>query len=115
MPETGLHRLARMGLVGQIKQAIESGAEIDRRDDLGQTPLHAAIARKRLAVASLLIQMGADVSAQDADGMTPPQWAIEHRLFDLAWKLVTRDPRVLQIEDKHGNQPLWTAVFDASG
>ena len=115
MKNFDLHGLARLGLVDDLKRAVNSGEDVNQKGALGATALHYAISEKRPEMASTLLDLGADACSQDKDGMTPLHWAIEHRLFDTARELMEREPRVVHIEDKYGNQPLWTAVFNSKG
>jgi ankyrin repeat protein len=63
----------------------------------------------------LLLEHGADVTAQDKDGSTPLHYAIENCLDSVVETLVKKNRAVIAIADKHGNEPLWTAAFDARG
>ena len=115
MTNFDLHRLASLGLVDDLKRAVYSGEDVNQKNDLGATALHYAISEKRPETASTLLDLGADACSQDKDGKTPLHWAIEHRLFDTARELIQREPQVTHIEDKYGNQPLWTAAFKSKG
>lgn len=44
---------------------MQSGAELTKADDLGNTPLHLAAASNSKATAQLLFQMGADVNLKN--------------------------------------------------
>jgi ankyrin repeat protein len=54
-----------------IRSLIAAGANVNARDELGETPLHLAAVRGYLAISSLLIDKGADVNARNKDGMIP--------------------------------------------
>ena len=49
---------------------INSGADLDKIDDYGNTPLHIAILEKNKDISINLIMAGADISIQDRDGNT---------------------------------------------
>jgi ankyrin repeat protein len=104
-----------MNLVRELQAAITNGSDLNARDQFGATPLHYAIAEKNSDVIELLLTRDADVTAQDADGLTALHCALEHELTHVAKDLIEKNPRVIGISDKYGNQPLWTAVFNAIG
>jgi ankyrin repeat protein len=115
MKKIDLHGYAVMNRVDELRAAITEGVNLNEKDRFGATALHSAIAYKNLEVIALLLEHGAEVTAQDKDGSTPLHYAIEHNLHSVAEALVKRNPAVIVIADKHGNQPLWTAAFNARG
>ncbi len=54
-----------------IRLLLKAGAEVNGRDDLGNTPLHEAISALNLKAARLLLDSGADVNARNQSGQTP--------------------------------------------
>jgi len=52
------------------KILIESGANVNRADANGETPLIVAVAKNNMEVIKLLLVHNADVTATDKDGMT---------------------------------------------
>ena len=61
----GLHLAVAQGDFTAVKQLLESGLEIDARDDRGRTPLMVATYRRNMDLARFLIAHGADVNALD--------------------------------------------------
>jgi len=110
-----LHQLAQLGDANAIRDAIGNGADPDELDECGATPLCAAIAERRADISMLLLELGADASVQDIDGSTALHWAVENRLPSVLESLLKKCPDAVSISDKHGNQPLWTAAFNARG
>ena len=66
------------GDVGEVTRLLDSGAEVDARDDRGNTALHLAILSGRAPAAFLLIKRGAALDAIGELGNTPLHLAI-HR------------------------------------
>ena len=54
---------------------LESGADVDRRNDRGQTPLAGVAFKGYLEVAKLLLAAGADPLASQGMEMTPIRFA----------------------------------------
>ena len=50
---------------------LEFGADIEARDDHGDTPLHIAAIRPALEVANVLLASGAEVNARNHNGHSP--------------------------------------------
>ena len=115
MTHNSIHSFARMGNAVGLIQAVKAGTDINERNEFGSTALHVAIAEKQLDMIPVLLDLGADVMIQDANGSTALHYAIEHRLPAVVESLVERCPEAVSISDKHGNQPLWTAAFNARG
>jgi ankyrin repeat protein len=115
MTRSDLRKLAIQNLVEELRAALREGADPNESDSLGSTALHAAIAYKSLDVITVLLEHGADVTMQDKDGSTALHYAVEHGLPQIAEQLLAKNPKVVAIADKFGNEPLWTAAFNAKG
>ena len=70
-PQFSLHEAVRLNDIVLVKALLDSGADVNVRDELGETPLHVSGVRGYKDTASLLIARGADVNAGDVRGLTP--------------------------------------------
>lgn len=73
-PETNISALSWATMMGHTEAAdllIESGADLNVRQEDGGTPLHIAAALGRAELAELLIKKGADVNAKNRRGDVP--------------------------------------------
>jgi ankyrin repeat protein len=52
-------------------ELIESGLDVNFRDDTSLSPLHYAVSAQMLDVTELLLEAGADIEAKDVHGNTP--------------------------------------------
>lgn len=75
---TALHRAAERAERPLVQILLEVGAQIDRADDDGDTPLFWAVVRRRSDNALLLLDRGADASVANARGETALSLAREH-------------------------------------
>ena len=72
-----LHGPARRGETAVVAERVAGGADIEARDEGGNTPLHVAALRGREGVVDVLVAAGADVDARNRAGATPLHyWAI---------------------------------------
>lgn len=55
----------------RIKYLAAHGADLDKRDSMGATPLISAANARDSATVELLLKLGADVNERDGDGFTP--------------------------------------------
>ena len=115
MTQFDIHEFARCGNLNAIRQAIDAGVNINEKDQFGSTALKYAIAEKQIDMVFALLDLGADVSSQGDDGSTALHSAIEHKLPNVLEALLKKCPEAVAISDKHGNEPLWTAAFNARG
>jgi hypothetical protein len=110
-----IHELARLNLAPELQATLASGSDPNEKDNFGTTALQYAIAEKNDDAAAVLLENGADVTVQDSEGKTALHYAIEHGLPRLAELLLKKNPTVMGIGDNCGNEPLWTAAFNAKG
>ena len=111
-----LSKAAAAGDLGVVKQLVAGKAKLDIRGQHGWTPLIAAIANDKLAVALYLIEQGANVSVADKQKDDPLKWAavrsgwvMSHQNVKLAEALLDRGAPV-DAPDKDGYTPLmWAA------
>lgn len=70
-PLNSLHEALSGRNIAQLEAALSRGADINARDENGDTVLHLACRRGRLPLIRLLLYHGADVNAKNNDGKTP--------------------------------------------
>lgn len=68
---TVLHRAAHLGLTGIVRELLSTGANVNARDMVGNTPLHTAVQDGHNDVVSVLVEGGADLNAATQSGVTP--------------------------------------------
>lgn len=70
---TALHLAAghRLGSDETLRALVESGADVEARTFLGETPLHKACKALRVSAVEQLLRFGANEAAVDAEGRTP--------------------------------------------
>ena len=66
---SALHCAAEAGRCESIKVLLDSGMDINLRDDFGRTPLHCASDQRHTLAIELLLDRGADPNARDNEGM----------------------------------------------
>ena len=85
--ETPLHHAADCGHVKVVAALLEAGAELNRSDSFGMTPLHLAACLRDdsdVEPAKVLIRNGANPNARDNSGRTP---------LDILYGLIDENPR----------------------
>jgi ankyrin repeat protein len=104
-----------MNALHELEEAIASGADVNAKDGFGTTALQYAIAEKNVDSAMFLLGHDADPTVRDNDGKTALHYAVEYKLPSLVEALLRKCPRLVAVADKFGNEPLWTAAFNANG
>ena len=66
------------GRTDVVKVLIDNGADVNAKDDSGDTPLHWAAFTGARKITRMLIAAGADVNAKDSEGWTPLHMAALH-------------------------------------
>ena len=88
MSKRFLLTLILSGVTALVLSGCGADADIDAKDDDGETPLHRAAWDNSLDVASSLIKLGADNEAKDEFGETPLHGAAEYNSLDVARLLI---------------------------
>jgi len=89
----------------KVRELLEQGADVNARDDIGRTPLHATTSWCFVDVARLLIEHGADVNAKDKEGRTPLHVAVLWRAVEIV-KLLLEQGADVNAKDKEGRTPM---------
>ena len=61
--------------LARVQRELACGANVNAKNDSGDTPLHWAGFNESAAVIEALLETGADVNAKSDDGNTPLDWA----------------------------------------
>ena len=69
-PSVDIHQAAKTGNIEAVKHYLDTGTDVNLKDNEVGTPLHLAAIFSR-EVTELLIANGADVNAKNNRGMTP--------------------------------------------
>ena len=105
-----LHGAAMSGDVNTARSLIESGADMNAKDEHGSTPLEWAFMAEKTEAAKLLINKGADISARDVNGWTFLHQAASRKGFiEIAEALINKGADV-NARDNWGGTPLRVAA-----
>jgi len=88
-----------------VKQHIAAGADVDAKNNVGDTPLHMTALSGHKIITELLIAKGADVNTKDEDGGTPLHIAVSGAHKEIAELLITNGADV-NAKDDEGSTPL---------
>lgn len=105
-----LHMLIQEGKQALIKLLLDAGYGVDKRNDLGQTPLHVATSIGNVELARELILSGADVNRENNYGMTPLRLAIQTKSCDLIQELLQHKSNMTDIMTQD-----WCNAFGREG
>lgn len=88
--------------------------EINTYNEYEQNLLQEAIANNKTDIAIELIKRGINLNHQDLDGLTSLHYSAVHNNIIIAKEILINNGNV-NLRDNHGNNPMWTAVFNARG
>jgi len=104
-----IHEAAREGNIEKLRALLEAGAEIESRNEKGETPLHCAVSAGHTHIFYLLTGNDADLNARDHAGRTPLHVAVWKN--HIGWvERLTRNYADLTIRDEEGKTPLDIAI-----
>ena len=89
---------------------LEKGAEVNAKDNIGETPLHEAASVNAADVAKVLINEAADINAKDKNGKTPLHEAASVNAADVA-KVLINEAADVNAKDNDGLTPLHSAAY----
>ncbi|KAI6171449.1 hypothetical protein M3Y97_01045800 [Aphelenchoides bicaudatus] len=104
-----LHEAAFSDYIEIVKLLIESGADVNAKNNRGDTPIHRASQNGYIEIVKFLVEKGADVNATNKDHQTPLHYA--NRKLEVV-KLLLESGANINATDAHGNTPLYYAVYD---
>jgi ankyrin repeat protein len=97
----------RAGDAGRVKALLQSGAEVNTRDDIGATPLLYAAGLPSLDCLRALLDGGADVNSSTTNGSTALMWATADAA---AVRLLLDRGALVNTKTKDGTTALVTAA-----
>ena len=92
-----------------MEKQIEEGAEIDKRDDEGQTPLLWATREGYESIVKILLATGANPNSSDHKGQTPLFWAA-HKGYESIVTILLQSGADPNSSDHKGQTPLFWAA-----
>ena len=76
------------GSLENVALLLQKGADINKANDRGETPILTALREKQFEIANFLIEHGASLDARDAMGNTVLSYALNHKQTDIALKVL---------------------------
>ena len=106
-----IHTAAYQGMANMVTILLANGADIEAKDNMGGTPLHAALHSENCAeIAQILLSKGADPGSADAKGMTPLHCLASAGNVDMIHRLATTRAMRRTSYNHLGDLPIHTAV-----
>ncbi len=107
---SSLEKAVQYKNVKEVRRHLNEGADVNQKDENGQTPLHYAAESGYTEVAQTLIERGARVESRDNEGRSPLHLAAETGYTPMMDLLITKGARV-HSQDKNGRVALHYAVL----
>ena len=107
--KSGPHWAAYYGFERITERLLDSGRDIDAKEETGKTPLHDAVRFREVDLASILLRRGANINTLDEVGGTALHYAIFNEDDDTVRVLLKAgaDPN---LRSKFGRPPLFSAA-----
>jgi ankyrin repeat protein len=110
----------------ETRRLLSVGADVNAKDNVGDTPLHWASMQGHVQVFKGLVERGADIEVRNNRGYTPLHWACYNSHVAVVNELLGHDdsssPPILgkrkrrganmEAKDRHGNTPLHLASME---
>ena len=98
------------GNIEEVKQHLDSGIDVNAKNQFGGTPLHFAAKQGHKNLAALLITEGADTNAEAYDKSTPLHSAVISGYKEVAEQLIANGADVNATKGYEGSTPLDNAI-----
>ena len=110
---TPINRALEYGYMNIAKLLIEKGANVNIKNNFGNSPLHFTANKNDEEMVQLLIKCidKTSINGQDNQGNTPLHNALENGYIKIA-KLLIREGADINIKNNSGNSPLHFAVYE---
>ena len=95
--------------MNKIKRLIEAGADVNTKDEYGNSLLDFSVETDSDELTILLISAGADVNSKNNGGRSPLHWAVFWNTVDIAEYLISAGANV-NAKDDLGRSPLYYGV-----
>ncbi len=109
-----LEKAVGYGNTKDVRRHLNEGADVNKKNEQGQTPLHIAARNGSKNVAEVLIERGGEVDAKDNEGRTPLHLASENGHAPVIDLLITHKAQV-NSRDKIGRTPLHHTALGVRG
>ena len=106
VPNGSIHDAAKVGNIELINQHLETGVNVNSKDEIGFTPLHYIASGSQLEIAKLLIDKGANVNAKDLNGGTPLHAATPSNQSTKIVELLVQKGANVNAKNNNGETPL---------
>lgn len=103
---------ARYGELEEIEQALAEGADINFKDDGGNTALHKACANNHLEVVKLLIAKGATFQFNENNN-SPLHWSIQNKAVAVVQHILTHCPDADVLKQNSFGKSCLSEAFNA--
>ena len=110
---SSFYMTAYMGDMSRIKELVENGTDIDKKDEAGWTPLYWAVSGGQGEIAKFLIDNGADIDADDGNGQSLLHQAARSGSPQLVELLISKGGDV-NAKIQSGNQGGYTPLHNAA-
>lgn len=85
---------------------------VNVQDGEGRTALINSVIENQIDFVKWLVDNGADINIQDRGGYSALHFVGQNRLTEIGKYILSKSPN-LELRDRYGNTPLWTAVMNS--
>jgi ankyrin repeat protein len=114
-PNSNLIEAARSHDLAKVRKLLSEGADPNRREKTGKTPLMEASAYGYTDTMRVLLENGAQVNAADAMGWTALFWAFFSRRTDSLHLLITKGADINAKDNENKSALFWAASSGDTG